>query len=373
MGGGGSGAKQRPEPVDPGRARRIELRFDEPDGAKRDPRTNLSAVAADGATLFVANDEEAGVRSFVWNPRKGRFQERDYTRLADIFRLPEDDGEMDIEGLEVAGTSLWIVGSHSLGRRMGKKSDSDARTIRQLAKLRQSANRHFLGRVAIAREGGGRSRLGGKGACLDMGERGGRLLSLLAADRHLAPYLGIPAKENGFDIEGIAALGETRDRLFLGLRGPVLRGWAILIELRLAEPTPGRLDLLELDGRRRYRKHFLDLGGLGVRELLADPKAPDDLLILAGPTMSLDGPVHMFRWRDAARHDAAQLVTSGELSAPMLIPWGRGCDHAEGVCLLPKAAGGSGREALVLHDSPDKEKRLRAPWKMMADLLPLAV
>ena len=37
----------------------------------------------------------------------------------------------------------------------------------------------------------------------------------------------------GFDIEGVAARGE---RLFLGLRGPMLRGWAMLLELR-AERT----------------------------------------------------------------------------------------------------------------------------------------
>ena len=110
--------------------------------------------------------------------------------------------------------------------------------------------------------------------------------------------------------------------VFAQLRGsdpvhwsPVLRGWAMLIELKVVEPVDGRLDLAELDGWRRYRKHFLDLGGLGIRELLPDPAAPDDLLILAGPTMDLDGPVHLFRWADAATHDAAQLVTFDELSA----------------------------------------------------------
>ena len=35
-----------------------------------------------------------------------------------------------------------------------------------------------------------------------------------------------------------------------------------------------------------YRKHLLELGGLGIRDLCVDG---DDLLILAGPTMDLDG------------------------------------------------------------------------------------
>ncbi|MNG03413.1 hypothetical protein D3C84_864920 [compost metagenome] len=36
----------------------------------------------------------------------------------------------------------------------------------------------------------------------------------------------------------------------------------------------------------RYRKHFFALNGLGFRDLCT---SGDDLLILAGPTMDLDG------------------------------------------------------------------------------------
>ena len=37
------------------------------------------------------------------------------------------------------------------------------------------------------------------------------------------------------------------------------------------------------------------------------------------------------------------------------------------------AAGGNGREILVLYDSPDESRRFRDPWKLVADVLPLAV
>ena len=95
------------------------------------------------------------------------------------------------------------------------------------------------------------------------------------------------------DIEGLAAAG---GRLFLGLRGPVLRGWAVVLEVALAE-DPDRRSTLRLQAigphGRPYRKHFLHLGGLGIRDLCAQGT---DLLILAGPTMDLDGPVTVFRW-----------------------------------------------------------------------------
>ena len=51
-----------------------------------------------------------------------------------------------------------------------------------------------------------------------------------------------------------------------------------------------------------FVKHFLDLGGLGVRDLSVDG---DDLIVLAGPTMLLDGPVRLLRWPDGAKAGAA--------------------------------------------------------------------
>ena len=57
------------------------------------------------------------------------------------------------------------------------------------------------------------------------------LVDVLRADPHLAPFVAIPARDNGLHVEGLAVGG---DRLFVGLRGPVLRGWAVVLELRPA-------------------------------------------------------------------------------------------------------------------------------------------
>ncbi len=116
------------------------------------------------------------------------------------------------------------------------------------------------------------------------------LTRLLEDDPHVGPFLAIPGKDNGFDIEGLALDGR---RLLLGLRGPVLRGWTMLLELAV-EPAGDWLRLAPLDGEgTMLRKHFLQLGGLGVRDLHF---AGDDLYILAGPTMVLDGDIRLFRW-----------------------------------------------------------------------------
>jgi hypothetical protein len=122
---------------------------------------------------------------------------------------------------------------------------------------------------------------------------GQSLVDALRADEHIGPFLAIPSKDNGLDIEGLVTLPP---RLLVGLRGPVLRGWAIVLELepRLDPADPTLLHLAPLDSPagRSYRKHFLDMDGLGVRDLT---RHGDDLLILAGPTMLLDGPSRILR------------------------------------------------------------------------------
>lgn len=123
----------------------------------------------------------------------------------------------------------------------------------------------------------------------------------MASDKHLPSSLSLPGKDNGFDIEGLAVVG---DRIFIGLRGPVLRGWAVIVEIEPKEDE-GNVSQLKLKkiGRddRPYRKHFLQLNGLGVRDLCVQHS---DLLLLAGPTMDLDGASYglaLDRWYGSRR------------------------------------------------------------------------
>jgi hypothetical protein len=368
----GNKAQQRPPPLGPGSRRSLDLALsDAGTEHDHDPRVNLSAVAACDSVLFVGADEGAHVRRLRWHGRKARFVEDRVISLADLVDLPgaDADAEIDIEGLDVAGGRLWVVGSHSVSRRKPRDLEDHAGTIRRLAEIRANPSRHLLAALPLTRDPDGLPEPTRKGAArLGIGNEAGRLGAVLAADPHLAPFVGVPAKENGLDIEGIAVLG---GRVFLGLRGPVLRGWALVLELAPQPVGARRLELTPLRGGDLYRKHFLDLGGLGIRELLVDPEQPDDLLILAGPTMDLDGPVHLFRWADAAHHDCDQLVLTSDLGAPQTIPWGRGSDHAEGVCLLSPPAG-HGAELLVVYDSPDP-RRLKRKGRLRVDVLPLRV
>ena len=313
--------------------------------------TNLSAVRSDGPVLWVAGDETATVERLVAEGDGWGAQESFH--LADLVPLPgEDDAEeADVEGLAREGRFLWAVGSHSLRRRRVKDHHDGAAALRRLGTVTGQANRQVLLRLPV-QDVDGLPRLvrelevdGRVHRAASFGSRGKDLRDLLSDDEHLAPFLPLPGKDNGLDVEGIAVRG---DRVYLGLRGPVLRGWAVVLEVRpFVDPDdPARLRLRELDGGRRYRKHVLDLAGLGVRDLC--PQG-DDLLVLAGPTMDLDGPVRVYRWHGAMAVDAPTVVRGDAVTAEVELPFGVGCDHAEGIGLLGPPEDGL---LLVVYDSP---------------------
>jgi hypothetical protein len=143
----------------------------------------------------------------------------------------------------------------------------------------------------------------------------------------------------------------------------VLRGWAVVLEA----PVRCADDRLRLGpkGAEPYVRHMLDLDGLGIRELFRDGR---DLLVLAGPTMDLDGPVKVWRWRDAIAAEQPQIVPRTALEAVLDVPNGIGFDHAEGIAL--RTAPGGGREILVAFDNPGRD-RLAGETAVWLDAFPL--
>jgi Protein of unknown function (DUF3616) len=346
------------------------LRFDHASRAAATHR-NLSAVRSDGRVLWLAGDETATLERLVGNDDRepDEYADQATFRLADLVQLPGDeDEEADLEGLARSGQFLWAVGSHSLRRKRIKPQHGDAKALQRLARVQGQPNRQVLLRIPIEDVGGRPSLVretvvsGQRHCAAVLGGSGSSLRDLLSDDEHLAPFLAIPGKDNGLDIEGIAVRG---DRVYLGLRGPVLRGWALVLEVRpAADPAqPQRLHLRPFDDDAAYRKHVLNLDGLGVRDLCP---CDDDLLVLAGPTMDLDGPVRVYRWLDAWSTDAQRVVRGEALTPEVDLPHGAGDDHAEGIALLGPP---DEPRLLVVYDSPASERL--AGDAVLADVVPL--
>jgi hypothetical protein len=246
---------------------------------------NLSGAAFTGDWLWVAGDESAGIERLQRLEPIGsetlRFGAATSFALADLLDLPgAPDDEADIEGLAVCDGWLWLVGSHGLKRKNAKPDKDDADNAKRLTRVTLDGNRRLLARVPIETEDGVprlvRKAADGRRAMRLKGDsEQNQLTRLLADDPHLGPFLAIPGKDNGFDIEGLAVNG---NRLLLGLRGPVLRGWALLLEVAV-EAHRDELRLAPLDDHgEQLRKHFLQLNGLGTRDLHF---AGDDLFVLA--------------------------------------------------------------------------------------------
>jgi Protein of unknown function (DUF3616) len=325
-----------------------------------DTHVNLSALRVDGRCLWLAGDETATIERLVAAPGGREYADQTTYPLADLVDLPGDaDAEADIEGIARSGSYLWAVGSHSLKRKKIKDKHGTGKAFDRLATVAGEDNRNVLVRIPVVAGDDGLPTLVRKtdqeGQTLHaalFGARGDRTLrDILAGDEHLGPFVAIPGKDNGLDIEGIGING---DRVYLGMRGPVLRGWAVLLELApyADADEPGRLRLRDIDDGLPYAKHLLDLGGLGIRDLCPHG---DDLLVLAGPTMDLDGPVRVYRWHGACTVQAATVVREDDLTVEVDLPYGEGVDHAEGIVVLEPDADGADR-LLVVYDSPAPER-----------------
>lgn len=350
---------------------------DAPKKERRKRITDLSAIAQHGRDLWLASDETTTLERV--SPR-GANTFGDYTSfsLSKYLTLPaSEEEEIDAEGMAVEKHYLWVAGSHSLKRQKPEREGDAEEDIEALSKIVRETNRFLIARIPVlTNPETGQSELHKR--CIDPDHprreltaaqligtaKSNLLLDALRDDEHLGRFLAIPAKENGFDIEGMAVFGS---RIFLGLRGPVLRGWAVLLEIKVEMISDSIFGLAAIGPEKSlYRKHFFDLCGLGIREICPDG---DDLLILAGPTMDLDGHVLVYRWCNVRKHRKQTVVGRDELEVVLDFPFSKnrevGADHPEGMCLYAEPEGRKG--LLVVYDSPATE-RLKEKHAVKIDL-----
>jgi hypothetical protein len=347
----------------------VTLQFDssaEGHGDKKPVRDGLSSVVKVGDYLWAACDEGVSLERLK-KTEKG-YSEHTMFRLSDYIALSEEEtSEVDIEGIDFENHYVWITGSHGLKRNKPSEEKTVKKQIKEIAEVKSEPNRYMLARIPLVKDGKTGELILCKScphpddpdkkltaARLKGDANSNELMEALKKDKHLKDFLKIPGKDNGFDIEGLALDGS---RIFLGLRGPVLRGWAVILEIEMEETDGHTLHLKAIGPKgKKYKKHFLDLAGMGIRELTP---AGQDLLVLAGPTMDLDGTIALYRWKDAlqsTKEVKKSLVYEHQVERLQDIPHGTGenagKDKAEGIALI------SEKELLVVFDSPAKERKI---------------
>ena len=335
-------------------------------------RDGISSIAFTGKYLWIAGDENISIQRLE-KLKDGTYGKGRNFFLKDFIDLPSPDDEADIEGMDVEGDYLYIVGSHSYKRKKAREESEDwQKEIQRLSKTKLGPNRNLLARIPIVKDENDALVLKKEAQNPKNPEKQltasklkhskkkwSQLTKVLKDDEHLSSFMGLPGKDNGFDIEGLAVY---ENKVFLGLRGPVLRGWAIILEVQLAEMEEGFLELKTNEDGNLYKKHFINLYGMGIRELVCQEK---DLIILAGPSMDLDGVMEIYRWKNGTQHDAGQLVKREDMESLFIFPQEgkvHGRDKAEGLALRED------NKLFVAYDSP-KEERTIGKYKVALDAI----
>ncbi len=388
--------------------KKIKLEFGD---AGKDISLSLSALVHIGDSIYAAGDEGVDLVRLQANKNGTRFKYEQLIPLNDWFDLPiqptsnSSNGkktnvvEIDLEGMDFDRKNrlLWMVGSHSLKRGRALPELQTDQNKERLTGVNSDANRFFLGYVKLKQDKDKKLRFPQKekngdkkdtdaprkkhSAQLECSATSSELLDEISRDPLFARFClrrdGVPGKDNGVDIEGLACA--PKGRVLIGMRGPVLRGIAVILELapeRIDSPQThaDRLQLTKIgpDGLK-YRHHFLDLAGHGIRDLCWHG---DDLLILAGPTTGLDSPPLIFRWKKAIKafgknqSDEEQFVWRAKNSLVLeqnnrrWVQFEPGTDHAEAIMLLDK------KNLLVGYDSPST-KRYKQPATVIVDVIQL--
>lgn len=349
----------KPSKKDP--AERCLLQFDENYDNMEDLRGEISSSLITENNLWLSYDEGAGIERL--SKTKRGFGYHKHYELTEFFDLPGGDGEADMEALAYAEPYLWFCGSMSLKRDSPSPDDSLEEQLDNLGDIDLDKNRFSLGCIPCIKRNGTYELLKEveyKGEnirpkMLRGGAKSSELHNALMRDEHLHKFMTIPCKDNGFDIEGLAVYGK---RIFIGLRGPVLNGYAVILEI-----TCKSLDnMLFMDQYpeedKLYRKHFVDLRGMGIRELNITKNG--DLYLLAGPTMDLDGTISIYRIKRGLEDNYSSVVHHPE----RLFDVARGAelehgqDKAEGMAFI-----NDGR-VLITYDSPvpDRLEGKAAVW-----------
>jgi Protein of unknown function (DUF3616) len=281
------------------------------DGDVTEP-TQLSAVARYKEMLVICPDE--GSQFDV-------LEAAGDNRFRAIRAVELSNGEeLDLEGAASDHEFLYVVGSHSLARKRVDPERSYEENRARLLELKAADDRDVLFRLTLGDHG----KLKSKASI--------SLRQLLRRDEPLRRFTDIPDKENGIDIEGIA----VRDKqLYIGFRGPVLRGNFVPVMV------------LKFESADDYELRYVNLGGRGIRDIAA---VSNGFLIIGGPIGDGDGSYQLYYWngKDCIPGEGNQggtVVLLGEIPA-------KSGAKAEGLAVISEDD--QQCNLIVLYDGPDR-------------------
>lgn len=222
---------------------------------------NISAIEILDDRLVLGADEGCRIAVLKKTNENGYRVERTISLNQDETIVEE---EIDIEGIAWDDNKLYVVGSHSYKREAIDPEKSYEVNREAIETITLDPRRNQLFRLTLD-------------ATPQIEQTS--LQSIIENEKILKLFSEIPSKENGIDIEGIAA---HKGFLYIGFRGPVLRGnWVPVLKCKFAQPIT-KANLM-----------FVNLGGRGIRDLT---RVKDGFLILAGSVGDGSESYQVFFW-----------------------------------------------------------------------------
>ncbi len=227
-------------------------------------KSDVSGIGAFGKWMIIGSDEGSHIQILK--------REEQVLQVIEppLHLIPNNSKqkEVDIEAITHDGHgTFYVLGSHSAKRKKVTEDRSYRKNRKRIRQVKQEKSRSNLFRLKF--DLSGMSMEDNTSTDLD---------TIFERDKILKLFNGIPSKENGIDLEGIA----FRDgQLFLGFRGPVLRENFVPIIVTTFEDT------------KDYEMRFVDLNGKGIRDLVA---VNNGFLIVAGPVSKGDNRFYLHFW-----------------------------------------------------------------------------
>ena len=240
-----------------------DIKFDIEGPKKDESEKDISAITLIGDYILVGSDEG----NYLQLLKK---QHALHYRQVDKIILDKNTEEIDIEGITRQGETIYVICSCALVRKSlkaKKKIKENIDRLQTISSEQDRSSRCQLFKFTFDPDSGNASDI----EVID-------LKDILLKDQILGRFMNIPSKENGVDIEGIAVDNET---LYLGFRGPVLRGNYVPIMVTT------------FDHPESYKLLYVQMDGRGVRDIT---KVRDGFLIVGGPVGDGEGAYNLYFW-----------------------------------------------------------------------------
>jgi hypothetical protein len=218
-------------------------------------------------------------------------------------------GEIDVEGLTSISNDVFVIGSHSMVRKKVSSANTLDDNLKKIEFVKDGSSRRSIFRFKIDMQSGL--------PVTKIEEES--IWPLLIDNPILKRFTQIPSKENGIDIEGMSI--DKNRNIYIGLRGPVLRGnHAIIIVINENELFSGK-------AHKDYSLRFINLNGFGIRGMT---NVKDGFLVLAGPVSGLRMDHKIYFWNGESTIPSSSLSNKYilkelfSLKSPASSPFGNG-------------------------------------------------